>query len=206
MLAPERDTILPSRSQKMVHTYLKCEQPTQNLTSRVYFIELCCCCCCCCCLGTQACLILFDFMDCSPPGSSAHGILQPRILQWVGIPFARGSSQPRDQTQVSHIAGRFFTFWAIREALIELHLLPITLLVRDLQTRFLQLWALCHKLSSEKNCGQDLLNCVEETQGHWKLRLVTNSKLSVQGEGTVIRIQRENCIKISWCELWAKPE
>ena len=44
-------------------------------------------------------------MDCSPPGSSVHGILQARILQWVAFPFSRGSSQPRDQTQVSQIAG-----------------------------------------------------------------------------------------------------
>ena len=42
-----------------------------------------------------------------------HGILQARILEWVAFPFSRGSSQPRDQTQVSHIAGRFFTSWAI---------------------------------------------------------------------------------------------
>ena len=40
---------------------------------------------------------------------SVHGILQARILEWVAIPFSRGSSQPRDRTQVSHIAGRFFT-------------------------------------------------------------------------------------------------
>ena len=51
-------------------------------------------------------------MDCSPPGSSVHGILQARILEWVAISFSRGSSRPRDQTQVSHIAGRCFKFWA----------------------------------------------------------------------------------------------
>ena len=45
-----------------------------------------------------------------------HGILQVRILEWVAIPSSRESSQPRDPTQVSHIAGRFFTIWAIREA------------------------------------------------------------------------------------------
>ena len=51
-------------------------------------------------------------MDCSPPGSSVHGILQARILEWVAIPFSRGPSQPRDQIQVSCIAGRLFTIWA----------------------------------------------------------------------------------------------
>ena len=45
-----------------------------------------------------------------------HRILQARILEWVAVPFSRGSSQPRDWTQVSHIAGGFFTSWATREA------------------------------------------------------------------------------------------
>ena len=56
-------------------------------------------------------------MDCSPPGSSVHGILQARVLEWVAIPFSRGSSRPRDWTQVSHIPGRRFNLWATREAL-----------------------------------------------------------------------------------------
>ena len=47
---------------------------------------------------------------------TVHGILQARISEWVAFPFSRGSSQPRDQTQVSHIAGRFFTSWATKEA------------------------------------------------------------------------------------------
>ena len=55
-------------------------------------------------------------MDCIPPGSSLHGILQARILEWVTIPFSRGSSQDRDQTQVSCTAGGFFTMWVTREA------------------------------------------------------------------------------------------
>ena len=52
----------------------------------------------------------------SPPDSSVHGILQAGILEWVAIPFSRGSSPSRDWTQVCFIAGRFFTIWAIREA------------------------------------------------------------------------------------------
>ena len=56
-------------------------------------------------------------MDCSPPGSFVHGILQARILEWVAIPFSRGSSQPKDQTQVSCISGRFFNIWTTREEL-----------------------------------------------------------------------------------------
>ena len=64
----------------------------------------------------QSCLTLCDPMDCSPPGSSVHGILQARILEWVAISFSRGSSQARDRTQVSRIAGRRFNLWATREA------------------------------------------------------------------------------------------
>ena len=50
-------------------------------------------------------------MNCRPPCSSVHGILQARILDWVAIAFSRGSSWHRDQTLVSCIEGRFFTFW-----------------------------------------------------------------------------------------------
>ena len=64
----------------------------------------------------QSCLTLCDPMDWSLWGSSIHGILQARILEWVAISFSRGSSQPRDRTQVSHIAGRRFNLWATREA------------------------------------------------------------------------------------------
>ena len=60
-------------------------------------------------LVAQSGLTLVDPMDCSPPGSSVHGILHVRILEWVAMPSSRGSSQPRDRTQVSLIAGRFFT-------------------------------------------------------------------------------------------------
>ena len=60
-------------------------------------------------LITQLCLTVCDLIDCSPPGSSLHGILQERILEWVAIPFSRGSFQPRVQTRVSCISGRTFT-------------------------------------------------------------------------------------------------
>ena len=66
------------------------------------------------------CLTLCDPMDGSPPGSSVHGILQARILEWVTIFFSKGSSWPRDWTQVSCIAVRFFTLWATREAVDSL--------------------------------------------------------------------------------------
>ena len=59
--------------------------------------------------GAQSCLTHCDPMDFSLPGFSIHGIFQARILEWVAISFSRRSSQPRDQTQVSRIAGRCFT-------------------------------------------------------------------------------------------------
>ena len=60
---------------------------------------------------TQLCLTL-----CNPMAYTVHGILQAKILEWVAFPFSRGSSQLRDWTQVSCIAGRFLTSWATREA------------------------------------------------------------------------------------------
>ena len=68
-------------------------------------------------LVSWSCLTLCDPMDCCPLGLSVHGILQARILEWVAIPFYRGSSLPRDWTCVSHMAGKFFTIWATREVL-----------------------------------------------------------------------------------------
>ena len=65
---------------------------------------------------TQSCPTLCDPMDCSLPGSSLHGILQARVLEWVSISFSRESSQPKDQTWVSCIPGRCFNLWATRVA------------------------------------------------------------------------------------------
>ena len=66
----------------------------------------------------QSCLTLCGHMNHSLPDSSVYGILQARILKWVFIPFSRGSSWPRDRSQVSCMAGRFFTIWATREVFI----------------------------------------------------------------------------------------
>ena len=78
---------------------------------------------------------LCDLMDCSPPGFSVPGILQARILVWIAIPFSKESSQPRDQAQVSHIAGRFFTIWATNNS-------------KEFQERFFPKvpgWAFCNE-------------------------------------------------------------
>ena len=69
-------------------------------------------------LLTQLCPILCNLWIVvrQGPGFSGHGILQARMLQWVIIPFSRGSSRPRDGTQVSHVADILFTIWTISEA------------------------------------------------------------------------------------------
>ena len=70
-------------------------------------------------LATQLCLILCNPMDSSPPGSSVREVLRKEY--WSGYhPFSRGSSQTRDRTQVSHIAGRFFTTWAFNKAMYDM--------------------------------------------------------------------------------------
>ena len=102
------------------------------------------------CLLTQSCLTLCKPTDCSPPGSSVHGILQARYWSGLPCPPLGGSSQPRDQNRVFCIADRFFTNWATREALFlgmlgfkacwdqnnsnpETFLLPVGLGHRDLK-------------------------------------------------------------------------
>ena len=78
-------------------------------------------------LWNVSCSVVSDSVT---PWTVAHqaplfmGILQAGILEWVAMPFSRGSSQPRDRTWVSHIAGGFFTIWAMRKTL-ELHELPV---------------------------------------------------------------------------------
>ena len=71
----------------------------------------------CVCVSRWVILTLCDPVDYSPPGFPVHEIPQARVLEWVAISFSRGSSQPRDRTQVSCIAGGFFTIWAAREAM-----------------------------------------------------------------------------------------
>ena len=96
-------------------------------------------------------------MESSPPGSSIHGILQVRILEWVAISFSRGSSQTRDWTWVSCIAGRFFTNWATREA----YLTFIRLLFQSLI-----LWLSMATLISLLAENQDLVSCRSHLVAH----------------------------------------
>ena len=88
--------------------------PPASYCSKMSFYFLSFVCACVCAKLLQLCLTLCDPMDSSPPGSSVHGILQARILEWVAMPSSRGSSRPRDRTCVSYISciGRrvFFCF------------------------------------------------------------------------------------------------
>ena len=77
----------------------------------------------------QSCPTLCDPMECSLPGFSVHGIFKAIVLEWIAISFSRGSSQPRDWTQVSRIVDRCFTVWATREV-------PGKKRKRDLLNRF----------------------------------------------------------------------
>ena len=77
----------------------------------------------------QSCLTVWDPMDWGLPGSSVHGIIQARILEWVCVPFSRESPQPREWTQASLTAGKFFTSWTTRIAIkFSAHFLPVCFL------------------------------------------------------------------------------
>ena len=100
-------------------------------------------------------------MNCSPPGSSVHGIFQARILEWVAIPFSRGSSQPRDQTQVSCMTGRFFTIWAARLAFKWCY---------NAVTHTIRLWAWSLISIKDKRLCSDAHKCCEpcrEARQRW---------------------------------------
>ena len=82
------------------------------------------------CLVTQSFPTLCHPMDCSLPGSS----IQARILEWIDMPSSRRPSQSRDWTQISHIAGRFFTLWATRESLTVPNLVKLFNIIPPLYT------------------------------------------------------------------------
>ena len=73
-------------------------------------------------VNAQLCMTLCHPMDCSPPGSSVHGILQARILEWVATSSSKGSSRPRDQNCVSYIGRRILYQWTAWEANIHTHI------------------------------------------------------------------------------------
>ena len=88
---------------------------------------------------------------------TVHGILQTRILEWVAFPFSRGSSQPRDWTQVSRIAGRFFTRWA-RIHSVSLRVQPVkqksSLEISDREDLIQEICCLCNWRARMPNRGR----------------------------------------------------
>ena len=94
----EDDLVDPQTLKLMLKVRVFLETPGESKISTLMYSEV-----------SQSGLTLCNPMDCSLPGSSVHGILQARILEWVAISFSRGSSQPSDRTQVSCTAGRRFS-------------------------------------------------------------------------------------------------
>ena len=115
-------------------------------------------------------ITLCDPMDCSPPGSSVHGILQA-ILKWIAILFSRGSSQPRDQTRVSCIAERFFTIWPSGKPQIKCYWSPAT----PIQLPY-DLW-----LPSRQNYLHHRQNCPQNSLAFYRNNLPT-SDLNQEGD------------------------
>ena len=129
-----------------------------------------------------------DPMGCSPPSSSVHGILQTRILEWVAIPFARGSSRPKNRSWVSHIAGRFFFLWSTREAQCSHRVKQQT---RPAMTSVDAL--VCGATSQSRSRLERCLMLAEVTwQGRWGRT------------GTALKGQVSQSIRQgkSWMELW----
>ena len=89
---------------KMAHSFIELETKESRETTRPFSES-----------GVKWKLLSRVWLFATPWTCIVHGILQARILEWVAFPFSRGSSQCRDQTQVSHIVGRFFTSWATKE-------------------------------------------------------------------------------------------
>ena len=93
----------------------------------------------------QSCWTLCGHMDCSPPGSSVHGIFQARILEWVAVPTSRGSSQPRDQTHISCIGRQILYHWTTWEALMYTCLGVCMLSCFSHVWLFTTLWTVAHQ-------------------------------------------------------------
>ena len=101
LFLPHKDTLLQNCD------HLKWEITIATITTTIKTIW---------CSVAKPCPTLCGPMESNPPGSSVHGILQARILEWVAISFSRGSSWPRDQTHVSCIGRWILYYWATREA------------------------------------------------------------------------------------------
>ena len=142
------------------------------------------------CLIAQLCPTLCDPMDYSPPGSSVHRVLQARILEWIAMLSPRGSSQPRDWTQVSCLAGRFFTVWA---TIIQFHSIilgcsvPSAALISDVDLT--EMWSLPWAHSLAQIHPSVLLSLAPLFRAHHKPEIVVHTCA-----------EHKRCL--SWSKLW----
>ena len=97
-------------------------------------------------------------MDCGPPGSSVHGILQARILEWVALSSSKGSSQPRDQTHVSCIGRWVLYHWATREAYSNGTEIQAKIKQKLFYNQILNIWMLLSKFHGEKTIRKSLFH------------------------------------------------
>ena len=112
---------------------------------------------------TQSCPTLWDPMDCSLSRSSVHGIFQARVLEWIAISFSRESSQLRNRTQVSHIAGRCFTIWATRVVSIYL----LFSLIIQIFLRLALSWHLGLNLNVSFLMSPSMITNLKQSLGWW---------------------------------------
>ena len=141
----KRECLFHRRFPFWVHKFFLCS------LFKDFFLFLSCVCVCV--LVAQLCPTLCDPMDCNPPGSSVHEIFQARILEWVAISFSRGSSQPRDRTRVSCIAGRFFTTEPQGKPILgkPLHYLIVAIQCQKQEVRSLLPWRFSSSVGETEN-------------------------------------------------------
>ena len=167
-------------------------------------------------LVTQSCPTLCNPMDCRPPGSTVHGILPARILEWVAL------LQRRDQTQVSCTSGRFFTIWATREALDSiLKSRDITLptkvhIVKTMvySSSHVQMWELDHKEKVEQQridgfelwCWRRLFRVSWTTRrSNQSILKEINSEYSLEGLTLRLKLQYFGHLTQRADSLWKRP-
>ena len=152
---------------------------------------------------TLSCLTLWDPMDCSLPGSSTHGILQAKILEWVDTPISRGSFQHRDRTQVSHIAGGFFTSWATMEAQIELGQFSSVQSLSRVQL-FVTAWTSAHQASLSITNSWSLLKLMSimSVMPSNHLTLCCHLLLLPSIFSSIRGFSNESVLHIRWPKYW----
>ena len=158
------------------------------------------------CLVAQLCLTL-----CDPIDYTVHGILQARMLEWVAFPFSRGSSQSRDQTQVSLIAGGFFTSWATREAWLNAWHLPLISLQSWMYLPFQIITSCCYNTQTVCTGGKMQQN-VRDGGGNTKIDCLQWFTIKVGAQvspdhrlGLAFQINLRPpvfSIPLSWKERW----